>query len=70
MIHVDNTKISQAQYSSGNYIRQLDSQGLYKVIQIKYDGDTRGNSWYTELTAVSQEGELPQMSLGAYFYNG
>lgn len=70
MIHVDNTKISQAQYSSGDYIRQLDSQGLYKVIQIKYDGDTRGNSWYTELTAVSQEGVLPQMSLGAYFYNG
>jgi hypothetical protein len=36
----------------------LDADGLYRVIRYHASGDTRGNPWYYDITAVSQVGSL------------
>lgn len=33
----------------------LDKDGLYIIAGMKHCGDTRGNDWYTEITAVNRE---------------
>lgn len=59
LVRIDNKKIDQYQYSQGTAIRSLDSQGIYRVITVKYSGDTRGNNWKCECGAIGQAGILP-----------
>ena len=61
LIHVDNSRIKQQQYSWGQAVRQLDNEGIYRVLTVTHYGDTRGEdeSWYTQIEAASQSGELP-----------
>ncbi len=59
LVRIDNQKINQYQYSQGTAIRSLDSQGIYRVITVKYTGDTRGNEWKCECGAIGQAGILP-----------
>lgn len=66
--HIDNTLIKGYQYSVGTAIRQLDNEGIYRVIKITHTGDTMGNDWYTDISAVSQAGLLPSMIAGSAFY--
>lgn len=66
--HIDNTLIKGYQYQVGNAVRQLDNEGLYRVIKLTHRGDTRGQDWYTEIEAVSQAGLLPSMIAGSAFY--
>ena len=66
--HIDNTKVTGYQYTPGQPVRSLDSEGIYRVITLKHRGDTRGNDWYTEIEAVSQAGLLPSMVAGNSFY--
>jgi hypothetical protein len=42
----------------------LDPEGLYRVISINHNGDTRGNAWYSDITAVAQAGNIPEYMLG------
>lgn len=54
---VDNASIQRAQVSASyqfvNTIPSLDNDGLYRIILMEHQGDTRGNLWYTELVGVS-----------------
>jgi cell wall-associated NlpC family hydrolase len=43
--------------------RGIDSDAIYRVIQITYDGDTRGNSWYLNFNTITQlGGTVPAIS--------
>lgn len=66
--HIDNTKVKGYQYTPGQPVRPLDSEGIYRVVKLKHVGDTRGNDWYTEIEAVTQAGLLPSMIAGNSFY--
>lgn len=61
LVHVDNTLVHAQQFDQGQQIYTLDQDGIYRVIQITYMGDTRGNDWYTELETVTQAGAIPAM---------
>lgn len=54
---IDNASIQRAQISANyqfvNTIPSLDNDGLYRIILMEHQGDTRGNLWYTDLVGVS-----------------
>ena len=39
----------------------LDMDGYYIVREITYNGDTRGNDWYSDIFASAQSGAIPTM---------
>lgn len=61
LFHIDNTKVSGYEYTQGSVVRQLDSEGIYRVISLTHVGDTRGDDWHTEVQAVGQAGTLPSI---------
>lgn len=48
----------------GGLILPLSANGQYAVIGVRFIGDTRGNSWYSEITAVSQIKSAIQLIAG------
>ncbi|MEK8128658.1 hypothetical protein WMW72_12145 [Paenibacillus filicis] len=61
LVRIDNSLIRAQTYQQGQVIRNLDSEGIYRVIKVTYSGDTRGDNWECECEAVSQAGILPGM---------
>lgn len=61
LFHVDNKKVQNYRYTPGQPVRSLDSEGLYRVIKLTHEGDTRGEEWTTHVQAISQAGLLPGM---------
>lgn len=35
--------------------------GVYRIMEITYNGDTRGSDWYVSCKSVSQSGAIPAM---------
>jgi len=61
-IKLNNQDIKLGQYNIGNpFLQPLDFDGLYRIIDINYHGDTRGNDWYADMITVSQSGLVPSM---------
>ncbi len=64
MIKIDNSYIRQysVEYNSAGFSR-LDKDGVYKVIGVTHQGDTRGVEWYSNVTGCEQsmEGTLAAM---------
>jgi hypothetical protein len=55
MVQLDQSTVRQINRQIGTFPASLlDQDGLYIVIGIRYIGDTRGNDWYTEVTAVAR----------------
>jgi hypothetical protein len=49
-------------YSSGISMKYaLDPHGIYRVISVNHNGDTRSNTWYSDFVTVSQDGNIPEM---------
>ena len=61
MIKIDNKSVQIKEYSYGQVPYLLDSDGLYRIIKIDYTGESRGQSWYTKIKAISQNGFTPDM---------
>ena len=61
LVHIDNSMIRAQQHQQGQIIRNLDNDGIYRVISVNLIGDTRGDEWYTECQTVSQAGLIPGM---------
>lgn len=58
-IHIDNKKVLVQQLSDiRDHVWLLDRDGLYKIIGIEYVGDSRGNTWYSNLMVISKNGKL------------
>ena len=65
LFHLDNSRVKGREYEYGTPIRSLDTEGIYRVIEISYIGDTRGNDWMCRINAITQAGMLPDMALNA-----
>jgi hypothetical protein len=69
-VHVSNSEITEQMVTVGSFSAgigvkwALDPEGLYRVISINHNGDTRGNAWYSDITAVSQAGNIPEYLQG------
>lgn len=61
LVHIDNSLIRNQQYQTGQAVYALDKDGIYRVIKLTHQGDTRGEPWFTEVETVSQAGILPSM---------
>lgn len=61
LVHIDNSLIRAQTYQPGQVIRNLDNDGIYRVVSLYNNGDTRGDDWYTECQTVSQAGLIPGM---------
>jgi hypothetical protein len=71
LVHISNSLITQQLVSIGSYSNgistpayTLDPEGIYRVVSVTFTGDTRGNEWYTEITSVTQTGNIPEMLQG------
>lgn len=65
LIQVEKQNIVERQISLGavQYI-DIDQDGVYRIIEIVYSGDTRGQDWYCELTTINQAGVFPSILVG------
>lgn len=72
MIKADGGEFPSASNDTGNssqndtsqtLFRGLDKDGIYRVIKITYEGDTRGDSWYINFETIDQlGGAIPSVS--------
>lgn len=58
-VHIDNSFIRLQKASRDSQLKQLDYDGVYRIIKLIHTGDTRGNTWYTEFVGVTQTGTVP-----------
>jgi hypothetical protein len=61
LVHVDNSLIREQRREINQFLRAIDSDGLYRVIKIAYTGDTRGDEWYANLETITQAGAIPSI---------
>lgn len=70
-VRINNADIGQAafqqqvgfpSYTSQVYYATVANDGLYRVIVAEYQGDTRGNDWFTELTCLDIDRSSPANS--------
>lgn len=60
LIHIDNKFTNAlANTSKGaSETKKMNSSGIYKVIKLQYNGDTRDNEWYCEFEADAVSGKV------------
>jgi hypothetical protein len=58
-VHIDNSYVRQIKAKRGSQPKQMDYDGVYRIIALTHSGDTRGNEWYTTFTGVAQPGLTP-----------
>lgn len=59
MIAIDLSSIQRQKVDKENGIKNIEGSGIFKIIKLTHKGDTRGDEWYTEFTAVAQTGAVP-----------
>jgi len=70
LVHISNDLITQQLVSIGSYSDgvstpyMLDSAGIYRIVSVTFKGDTRGNEWYSEISTVTQSGNIPELLQG------
>ena len=55
LVRIEENKINQAQRSLGGFVQPLDRSGIYRIVKLVHEGDTRGQTWYTSCEAVAQD---------------
>ncbi|HCW79878.1 MAG TPA: hypothetical protein DG942_02090 [Ruminococcaceae bacterium] len=67
LIHIASKYITEQMAQIGSYSQgitfpyTLDPNGIYRICSITFTGDTRGNEWYSDITAVDQGGNVMSM---------
>ncbi|NRS20583.1 hypothetical protein HP398_29630 [Brevibacillus sp. HB1.4B] len=56
LVRINNQLIQAHTFQFGQIPRSLDTAGIYRIVELRHSGDTRGDNWYTECTTVSQAG--------------
>ena len=57
LVQLKNSEINEVQAKPGDVATPLDDEWIYQVIEVVHHGDTRGQDWYTDCTAVSRYGK-------------
>ena len=58
LVHIDRAYINAKAITSGkSKPKEISADGIYKVIKLKYDGDTRGDDWYCDFEAIEVAGK-------------
>ncbi len=59
---INQTTITQQgfpRYSDINFVADVTADGFYRVLVHEFDGDSRGQPWYSELICLSVDGSAP-----------
>lgn len=70
-IKIDNKTVilNDIDFQDTNYQSHLlNADGVYRIIEIVYQGDYRGDDWYCEIIAAAHVGNIPAMLNGPYGY--
>ncbi len=59
MIAIDLSSIQRQKAGKENEIKNIEGSGIFKIIKLTHKGDSRGDEWYTEFTAIAQTGAVP-----------
>lgn len=59
MVAIDLYSIQRQKADRNNELKNIEGSGVFKIIKIAHKGDTRGDEWYTEFTAIAQTGAVP-----------
>lgn len=59
MVAIDLSSIQRQKADRNSELKNLAGAGVFKIIKLAHKGDTRGDEWYTEFTAVAQTGATP-----------
>ena len=59
MVSIDFSSIQRQKVDKENGVKNIEGFGIFKIIKLTHKGDTRGDEWYTEFTAVAQTGAVP-----------
>ena len=59
MVSVNLSSIQRQKVDKENGVKNVEGSGIFKIIKLTHKGDTRGDEWYTEFTAVAQSGAVP-----------
>jgi hypothetical protein len=65
LVKIDNGSVQEAKKETGKDAKPpaaLNSDGLYRVLQAAYIGDTRGNDWHCDLICVSMDASASKTS--------
>ena len=58
LVHIDRSYINAKAVTKGkNKAKEINADGIYKVIKIKYTGDTRGDDWCADFEAIEVAGK-------------
>jgi hypothetical protein len=58
-VHIDNSHVRVQKASRDSQPKAMDQDGVYRIVKLIHEGDTRGNTWFTEFTAITQSGNQP-----------
>lgn len=59
MVAIDFSSIQRQKVDRNSELKNIAGSGVFKIIKITHKGDTRGDEWYTEFTAIAQTGAVP-----------
>lgn len=71
-VQINNASVQRAavslQYTAVNYFPSVAEDGFYRIVVIDHMGDTRGDSWYSDMVCVSID-ETVSLGLGQRGYS-
>ena len=59
LVHIDKSFVRLEKARRDSQPTQPDYDGIYRIIKLVHEGDTQGNVWETQFTAVAQTGAIP-----------
>ena len=60
LIHIGASLVTGQMISQGDTgYTSVSSAGIYRIVKLTYEGDTRGDSWYCNFEAITQSGAKP-----------
>jgi hypothetical protein len=59
-VNISNQYVREQKAARGSQPKQMDYDGIYRILKLTHEGDTRGDNWYTEFVGVSQPGASPE----------
>lgn len=57
LVHIDKSYVNAKAVNQGREVKKLNEDGIYKVIKITYQGDTRADDWYCDFEAITVAGK-------------
>ena len=56
----DAAPIAYNQWAGFQFVAGLSDDGMYRAFAVEHEGDTRGNSWYTNLVCLAVNETVPK----------